>query len=236
LRPDPWNRPANYEEEKWWWIFKNPVGFVILATFIIGVVIIVWHMVKPFPKNSDGIPMITASKNPLKLKPENPGGDITPHQDKMVYQNLVRKDGPKNIQVERIILPPSVGAMLDSNIENTKAAQEEMSEQIDRAIESLPKKEVVTAPTILEKTKAKGKFKIQLGSLKSPTKAKEEWERVHKAHKDLLGDFSPIYSTVDLGEKGHYTRLRIEGFETKDKAKHMCEQLKAKKVGCMVVK
>ncbi len=239
MRTDPWNRPADYEEEKWWWIFKNPVGFVLLATFIIGIVIIIWHIAKPFPKDSNGVPVIVAPKTPLKIKPENPGGELIPHQDKMVYQNLVRKDGKNEVkepQVERIILPPSVGSMIETPNQAT-AEDVEMEKTINKAIESTIQKQAAPTPvTAHEKPSPKGKFKIQLASLKSAAKAKEEWERVSRAHKDILGSFSPSYSNVDLGEKGHYTRLRVEGFETKAKAKKMCDLLKSKKVGCMVVK
>jgi hypothetical protein len=241
MRADPWNRPSEYAEEKWWWIFKNPVGFVILATVIIVFIIISWHLFKTHPKNSDGIPVISAPKSPIKIKPEDPGGDIIPDQDKSVYQNLVKKNDkkvPKDVQVERILLPPSVDTILDppetqkAEVKTEvkpeiKAEPANITQAIDKAIETIPKK---PAP---KKIKGKG-FKIQIASLRSPEKAKAEWERVKTLSPDLLSDLPVSYLKVDMGEKGIYTSVRAGLFQTKNEAVEVCKRLKQRRINCMV--
>ncbi len=244
MRADPWNRPPEYEDEKWWWIFKNPVGFVILSALIIGVLIIAWHIINPYQKNSAGVPVISASKTPIKIKPEDPGGEIIPHQDKMVYQNLLRKEtqkSPKDAQVERIVLPPSIEPMLDlpQNPQPgtivIETQPENITQVIDKAIQSLPKAEKTTPVQAPLKKKGKSKeFKIQIASLKSLDKAKEEFERVKRLNGDLLSNLPVSYVNIDAGEKGVYTAVRLGEFETRAEAALACKKLKQMNIGCMV--
>lgn len=271
MRPDPWNRPIEQEEESWWWILKNPVGFVILTTIIIGFIVAVWHVLKPYPKNSEGIPVIHAPTDPLKVKPDNPGGDLIPHQDKMVYQKLVKKDDKslsKDPQVERLVPPPALGSMFD--LEKPQKKQEETvavetkpivplpiqnptiqnpGETIDELIEKIPQKPTqkekkASLPQKTEKKemtqgKLQGRlkgFKIQIASLPTQQKAEQEWARVKKSNKDLIGGLKVAYLTVDLGEKGSYTRIQVGGFETRNEAVSICERLKQRRVNCIVVK
>ena len=71
----------------------------ILATVLVSVV--VWGIADE--KEMEPI-IITASDEPVKVKPENPGGMRIPDQDKLVYKRLQTED--KDIKVENIVPVP----------------------------------------------------------------------------------------------------------------------------------
>jgi hypothetical protein len=80
-------------------------------------------------------------------------------------------------------------------------------------------------------------FRIQLASYREAAAATQGWHRLSKAHPGLLGKLSPAVIRIDLGAgKGIYYRLLAGPLPDRAQADRLCAQLKAKKVGCLVVK
>ncbi|MFN4282759.1 MAG: SPOR domain-containing protein [Alphaproteobacteria bacterium] len=78
-----------------------------------------------------------------------------------------------------------------------------------------------------------GAARVQLGAVRSADAAQKEWARLQNAHKDLLGGLSMNVVTADLGERGIY--YRIQAGPAADAA-DLCAKLKARNVGCIVVR
>jgi hypothetical protein len=78
-----------------------------------------------------------------------------------------------------------------------------------------------------------GAARIQLGAVRSADAAQKEWARVQTANKDLLGGMNMNVVTADLGERGVY--YRIQAGPAAD-ATDLCNKLKARNVGCIVVR
>lgn len=80
-------------------------------------------------------------------------------------------------------------------------------------------------------------FRVQLAASRSEAGVKAEWDRLRRRHIDLLGDLSLQVTRVDLGAtRGIFYRLRVGPLTTETVAKALCERLKQRKLGCLVVK
>jgi len=83
---------------------------------------------------------------------------------------------------------------------------------------------------------AAGDYFVQLASVKSDAGARKEWQRLRKAHSELFGDLSLDVQRADLGDRGIFFRIRTGPFPNKATAQDMCWQIKAAKLGCLVVR
>jgi cell division septation protein DedD len=205
-------------------------------------------------------PLIRADTAPTKARPEEPGGLDVPHRDKLVYETL-SGDG-EDEPVERLLPPPeepvakpeppeevvAVAPALPS-VPVTPVTAEPvpppppLPESAPAAVvepppEPQPAPPAAPPPVTPEiKTAALGVFRIQLASYREAAAATQGWHRLSKAHSELLGDLSPAVIRVDLGaDKGIYYRLLAGPLTDKATADTLCQRLKAKKVGCLVVK
>jgi len=80
-------------------------------------------------------------------------------------------------------------------------------------------------------------YRIQLAASRSEDAVKSEWDRLRRRHVDLLGDLRLQIMRIDLGAtKGVFYRLRAGPLANAATAKTLCERLKQRKLGCLVVK
>lgn len=233
MKRSPWSTDIN--DEKWWDVFKNPVGFVIVSAVILTIIVIVWHFFKPYPKNEGGVPIVEASKEPIKIVNDNSNLTI-PHQDKTVYKKLMRKgekDSSQDTKVEHVIAPPSAKEVLEP--QNTIAAETKGSAE---TIIPPPPPKPAEKKTEKQKLSPEGisTVRIQIAALPSEELAKKEFERLKKKHRDLLGDKKASYGKINLGEKGTYFRVYVQGFPSKANAQKVCQELKNRNVGCLIAK
>jgi hypothetical protein len=81
-----------------------------------------------------------------------------------------------------------------------------------------------------------GGARIQLASVRAEPEAQREWARLLRQHGDVLGGLTPSYTSADLGERGVYIRLQAGPFPIPEAARAACETLRARGVGCNVVR
>lgn len=93
-----------------------------------------------------------------------------------------------------------------------------------------------TAPEVAPQVAAAAGFRIQLASVKSEADADKEWTRLRKIHGDLIGDLQPTVQRADLGTQGIFYRIQGGPLASREAAAELCEKLKAKNQGCLVVK
>lgn len=82
---------------------------------------------------------------------------------------------------------------------------------------------------------ASGPAYIQLGAVREAGAATGEWARLTRQMPDLLGSRTLQARRVDLGSKGVYYRLQTGPFAQRSDAQRLCDQIKARGAGCMVV-
>lgn len=83
---------------------------------------------------------------------------------------------------------------------------------------------------------AAGDYFVQLASVKSDEGARQEWLRLQKVHPTLFDDMALVVQRADLGDRGIFYRIRIGPFPNRATAQDMCAQIKAAKLGCLVVR
>lgn len=99
-----------------------------------------------------------------------------------------------------------------------------------------PAKTAPDAPATQSAKAVDGDFLAHLASYKSPEKANAGWVDLQRAFPDQLGQRSPVLRRVDLGDKGIFHRLLVGGLASSAEAKALCDQLKAKKQYCAVMR
>jgi cell division septation protein DedD len=83
---------------------------------------------------------------------------------------------------------------------------------------------------------APGVALVQLGALRSREAALREWQRLEGPHGDLLEGLQPRVERIDLGPgRGVFYRLRAGPLASEAAASQLCEQLRARQVGCLLV-
>lgn len=102
---------------------------------------------------------------------------------------------------------------------------------------SAPAREPVSAP-VPEPAKPAAasrstSFGIQLGAFGTEQKARSEWQRLERAHADLLGGLSSSVTSVK-GGSGTLWRLRA-ATASEAKSRSLCASLTARGVSCVVV-
>jgi cell division septation protein DedD len=81
----------------------------------------------------------------------------------------------------------------------------------------------------------KGSYVVQLGSFTSVSGSEQAWERLQKAHPELLGDMSLFVQKAQVNERTYF-RVQAGPVPNRATALDMCAQLKARKQDCLVVR
>lgn len=78
--------------------------------------------------------------------------------------------------------------------------------------------------------------RVQLAAFRSLERAEIGWGRIFAVHEDLLGGLAHRVVRADLGEeKGVFHRLQAGPMDDSDAAKALCDKLRAREQGCLVV-
>lgn len=92
------------EEEEEWQERQSPLNFILIIGIFVALCGTGWLGYQWARQSTNHTPpLITADPTPFKVRPENPGGMVIPHQDKLVYGRLSPSSSP---QVEHLLPPP----------------------------------------------------------------------------------------------------------------------------------
>jgi cell division septation protein DedD len=80
------------------------------------------------------------------------------------------------------------------------------------------------------------RYRIQLAALRTSEDATREWDKLRRAHMDLLGPLALNVVRADLGDRGTFYRIQAGPLADEQAAKELCRRLAEKKVGCLVVR
>jgi hypothetical protein len=190
------------------------------------------------PPPSDNAPLIRADPNPIKVKPDQPGGLVVPDRNMMIYNE--RPGGPP---VENLLPPPETPAVRPVAPQSAPAPQQHLA-MAPQAV-PLPAARPFTPepiapraappPAALGADKG-GHIRIVLASLRTPDEARAEWQRLKKASPEILGKMTADAVRADLGDKGIWYRIEAGSFAQAAAAERVCRALKERHLGCSVAK
>ena len=76
-----------------------------------------------------------------------------------------------------------------------------------------------------------------MASLKSRAAVQQNWTTLQRQHSDLLGKLELNIQSVQLsGGRGTYYRMQAGPLASRAQARALCESLKSRKQGCIVVR
>lgn len=145
---------------------NNFFRIVTGVIFLIFILIIILANKESKNRNSNKIvPVVSADKSPIKIKPEDEGGIDIPFKDTSIYSSL-DKGGEKKRYVKSEEVINNISDAI-KNIENASAGS-------------------VTEKTVIKNTAEKKEYRVQLGSFKTYSQAKNAWDKLKKSNESLL--------------------------------------------------
>lgn len=96
--------------------------------------------------------------------------------------------------------------------------------------------EAVAAAKPDDAGRAEGRYRLQLTAVRSAEAAEREWQRLRRAHGDLLGQLESSIEPADLGSKGVFYRLRVGPIPDMEAARKLCDALTQRKEACLIVR
>jgi len=242
------------------WLRLWPVaaGALVLAA-LGGATWIVYDAVVTDAGGGD-VPYVTADAGPEKIRPREEGGMEVPNQDIRVYNELTGSPAAPEAEVllpppEAPLSPPVVAEQDPAAIPTVPAPEIEpiagsVGETADAATTALPddppqapaeeSSVAATEPAagsdaVQTAVVAGGAFRIQLAAVKSRDAAQLGWQKMAKAHPDVLGPLTLNVVKVDRGASGVLYRLQAGPFADRGTAEAACGKLKRKSQDCLVV-
>jgi cell division septation protein DedD len=214
----------------------------------------------------ENVPLIRADQRPTKVKPDQPGGMDVPDRDKLVFSEraggpqverlLPPPERPEPLPVpvpkQALVTPPPVPAAPVLPIARTP-----MTETMPAAKAPSELAPSMKAAATLKPTEAKpvsavkpaaataasasavapgGGVRVQLGSLRSPETARDEWQRLKRVNSDLLGKLTAVAVRAEVPDKGTYYRVEAGPLADGPAASQLCAELKKRNLGCTIVR
>lgn len=99
-----------------------------------------------------------------------------------------------------------------------------------------PQAPAPTATPAPAPTRPSGQFRLQIAAVQSAEAATGEWNRLKRAHPDLLGALSSNVVRVDRGDGSATFRIQAGPLPDAAAASELCDKLKARKLTCLVVR
>jgi hypothetical protein len=210
------------------------------------------------------VPEIHPDAAPVKEPPVNPGGMVVPDQDSALLnregkpaarvEQLLPPPEPvlprpvastPPAQETALAPPPSPAAVAaapapaPAKLQVPQAApappHSAAAAPPAPAAPAVAPKAASAAPAPVPAAAASG-WRLQLGAVRSEAAAREAWQRLKAAQPDILGKLALATPRVDLGAKGIFYRVQAGPIADGNAAERSCAALKARHVGCLVVK
>lgn len=98
------NSDPEGNEENEWAERQSPTPFILAMIILVVASTLLWFLFRwASGDNANTPPIIAADTAPFKVRPENPGGMMIPHQDKLIYGRLSQDTQQP---IERLLPPP----------------------------------------------------------------------------------------------------------------------------------
>lgn len=208
---------------------------------------------------------VPAHISAIKERPENPGGFEVPHQDKNIFENLVRDENNRSEQTLLMgndMESPVVSTVMvthdngeketivlhsDGQVEVEDLGQASVKEVIASTddhvniIKDMVPSESMQQPAPSSKnasapTPAYKPFTAQLGSLTSESLAEKQWQFLKRKFSGLLKGQEMHIKKASVPGKGTFYRIHVGSFDVQEQAQDFCTKLLDQGTACLAVK
>ncbi len=207
----------------------------------------------------DSVPLIHADSRPTKIRPEEPGGMQIPNQDRLVFNQP-----PGEAPVEKLLPPPETPLPRPVPAQDPLAQAAPSAAPPPPAAPPSPSAAALQPPPAAPPSAAMAMtplapaasppppiaalpspsapnpdrrgYRLQLGSVRTPEGARQEWDRLKRLNSDLLGALGFTAERAALGERGTFYRIQAGPIADSASAEWICGELKHRNVGCILVK
>lgn len=209
---------------------------LLLAASVLGAVLIGGMAAWTFTGHkAAGVPTIVADKEPMRVKPADPGGmaaigvaeqglgpnggtsDVAPAAEQPDPQALLAQ--------QRQTAAPKITQSAEQKIASTTPAAAPL------AVTPQPAPVADSHVATQEAARKTSGPMVQLAALDSEAGATAEWQRLSHKLPSLLGDRKPVVERTEQSGRSFW-RLRTGGFADVSDATQFCKQLRAKRMGC----
>lgn len=180
--------------------------------------------------------LITASDQPVKRRPDQPGGMDIPNRDKTVF-NLLETPANQEAQEDEpqtITIPED--AQLTLQPEPEAQPEPVKTPPTPKPVAAAPTPPAPIVPPVAPTLVQKGDWGVQLASFKDRAGAQQAANTYAKKFSAELSKLDPTITAANLGDKGMRYRVQFYGLSTKTAATGLCKQLKRQNQGCLHVK
>jgi cell division septation protein DedD len=237
---------------------RHPRRFVIIALAAFAVIgaaggIVAAHRAITHIATPADVPLIRADAEPTRKRPDDPGGMQVPGQG-----TLVLDGGHGESKVEQLLPPPETPLPRPAPVEPLVASPPSAPPPPPAAAVPVliappavpaappaaaaappasvkPAPVVAAAPAVAATPALKG-YRLQLGAVRTPAAAKDEFERLKRLHGDVLGKLGYSAARVDLGERGIFYRIQAGPLADAAVAERDCSALNRRGVRCLLVR
>lgn len=190
----------------------------ILAFFVFGGVL--WSLYYNQNAADNGEPpLISAETEPVKTKPEDPGGMEIPHQDRLIFDRVSGEE----TKLEDNVQPTAEQPLGDLGVDTTIADLIKETEP-----KPVPAKTAATTPP-----PNAGNYIIQLGAFGQETGAENAWRILSERYASALNSLTRDIQRMTTSDGRTLYRLRAGYFSTEAEAERTCTSLKALGQDCL---
>lgn len=174
------------------------------------------------------------SAAPLRQTARTESLQVAPSGREVASETLVREPSSEELQIAAVSAPAAPRAVLSEGIGPQSTGPESIGPErigIETGTAPAPATPVATPLAVA----ATGAFRVQIGSYRTEAGALNGWKILQSAHGVLLGDLEPTIVSADLGARGVFHRLQAGPLADRGAATTLCNSLKAREQGCLVV-
>lgn len=239
---------------------RGPLILALAGGILLIFGAVLWNTYKQGIREGAGtLPVVYADASPYKRSPVEPGGVITPDQDRRIYDVVDGSTRPDPEGPLSVTPPPDADPVLQGGppIDLRPGEETDLDEVsgIPRAalprlaaldnLDNLPgdtdadpaETDVVADPFSVSgfKFDPSGNYLVQIAALRTQEAADKAWTGAVKANPQIYEGAEKNVQRADLGAKGVFYRLRAGSFGAREEAVSFCDALKEKGGTCIVV-
>jgi cell division septation protein DedD len=208
---------------------RRILGVLVVAVFVGAL----WLTYTDKSRQPDETPVLSAEES--VGKPEQPGNSLMPPDEALVAQEVAADPSPQAVDAALDTSPPVAAQGPDAipELPSVAALPQPAPASANSTAPPEPARTTVLAPAAVNEGSG---YRLQLAAVHSEAAAQQAWTRIKGEQKDLLGAIGGAWPRADLGERGIFYRVQAGPIDDAVKARRMCDELKRRRVACIIVR